>query len=199
MTVTERAYYDQRAQEYDDWYLGTGLFAGRNRPGWHEEVERLASVVASIHARNVLDVACGTGFLTRYLQGNVTALDQSAGMLRVARYRLPGAQLLRGDALNLPFTAKAWDCLIAGHFYGHLRDPERTRFLQEARRVATRLVIIDAAWREGVEPEQSQGRILNDGSRHTVYKRYFTAGQLASELGDATILHEGRWFLAVSV
>jgi hypothetical protein len=36
--------YDRRAPEYDDWYLGTGLFAARVRPGWHEEVEALRLV-----------------------------------------------------------------------------------------------------------------------------------------------------------
>jgi hypothetical protein len=28
-----RRYYDQRAREYDDWWLGRGLFAERQRPG----------------------------------------------------------------------------------------------------------------------------------------------------------------------
>ena len=28
-----REYYDRRAPEYDDWYLGRGLFAERDRPG----------------------------------------------------------------------------------------------------------------------------------------------------------------------
>jgi hypothetical protein len=28
-----RAYYDQRARECDDWWLGTGLFKRRHRPG----------------------------------------------------------------------------------------------------------------------------------------------------------------------
>jgi hypothetical protein len=36
-----RAYYDQRASEYDDWQLGTGLFSRRERPGWAAEVAAL--------------------------------------------------------------------------------------------------------------------------------------------------------------
>ena len=39
-----RAYYDRRASEYDDWWLGTGLFEKRDRPGWSEEVEKLADL-----------------------------------------------------------------------------------------------------------------------------------------------------------
>ena len=41
-------------------------------------------------------------------------------------------------------------------------------------------------------------RVLGDGSRHNVYKRFFTASQLAAELGGGETLHEGRWFVAVS-
>jgi len=37
------AYYDQRAAEYDEWYTGAGLFARRDRPGWHDEVAQVIS------------------------------------------------------------------------------------------------------------------------------------------------------------
>ncbi len=40
--------------------------------------------------------------------------------------------------------------------------------------------------------------MLNDGSRWRVYKRFFTAEALASELGGGRVLHEGRWFVAVA-
>ena len=63
-------YYDRRAPEYDQWYMGTGLFAERDRPGWHEEVRDLCAAVAALPAASTLDVACGTGFLTRHLRGS---------------------------------------------------------------------------------------------------------------------------------
>jgi len=197
MTEAERSYYNHRAPEYDDWYLGTGLFAERTRPGWHEEVEALRSILRSLTSRTVLDVACGTGFLTQHLPGQVAAVDQSPSMLQVARIRLPEALVVRADAFRLPFHAKAFDCLCSGHFYGHLQDASRGRFLAEARRVARQLLIIDAAWREEVSPEAMQERTLNDGSRHAVYKRYFTPAQLRAELGGGEVLHAGRWFVAV--
>ena len=49
-----------------------------------------------------------------------------------------------------------------------------------------------------VEPEQIQERILNDGSSHRVFKRYFTAGQLADELGEGRVVFDGRWFVVVT-
>jgi demethylmenaquinone methyltransferase/2-methoxy-6-polyprenyl-1,4-benzoquinol methylase len=86
---------------------------------------------------------------------------------------------------------------MAGHFYGHLDRPARAQFLDEARRVADRLLVVDAAWREDVRSEEMQERVLQDGSRHTVYKRYFTPAHLISELGGGLVLHAGRWFVAV--
>ena len=197
MTTAERDYYHQRAPEYDDFYSGGGLFAARQRPGWKEELVDLQLVISSIRVGRILDVACGTGFLTRCLPGSVVAIDQSSAMLQIARTRLPNGHVVQGDALTLPFGALAFDCLSAGHFYGHLREPERTRFLAEARRVARQLLIIDAALREDLAPEQEQARVLSDGSRHTVYKRYFTPAQLQSELGGGKVLHAGSWFVAV--
>ena len=197
MNCDERNYYEQRAAEYDDWYLGTGLFAARVRPGWHAELEALRARLRSLPPWPSLDVACGTGFLTRDLPGDITALDQSASMLRIARKRLPGRRLLQGDALYLPFRDRAFECLVAAHFYGHLDVPSRSRFLAEARRVAKRLLMVDAALREDVQPEEWQARVLRDGSRHTVYKRYFSPEQLASEAGEGEVLYAGRWFVAV--
>jgi ubiquinone/menaquinone biosynthesis C-methylase UbiE len=196
MTEAERTYYDRRAPEYDDWYLGTGLFAARARPRWHEEVEALRACLRTASMRSVLDVACGTGFLTQHMAGRVVGLDQSAAMLRIARGRVPGGRVLQGDALGLPLPAGAFECLMACHFYGHLDQTMRARFLAEARRVGQRVLVIDAAWREDVRPEEVQERVLSDGSRHTVYKRYFTPEQLAAELGGARVLHAGRWFVA---
>lgn len=43
-----------------------------------------------------------------------------------------------------------------------------------------------------------QERVLNDGSRYTVYKRYFSAEGLVEELGGGTVLYAGGWFVVVS-
>ena len=41
-----KEYYEARAREYDDWYLGLGRFEHLDRPGWDEAVEQLARVLA---------------------------------------------------------------------------------------------------------------------------------------------------------
>ena len=192
-----REYYEQRAPEYDDWWLGTGLFASRERPGWDADVAALQASLAALAPARTLDVACGTGFLTRHLPGEITGLDQSAGMLEVARARMPGATFVRGDALAPPFEAGAFERVHAGHFYGHLVPEQRTAFLALAARLAGELVITDSALRPGGKAESWEERLLNDGSRHRVYKRWFTAAGLAQELGGGETVHDGPWFVAV--
>jgi ubiquinone/menaquinone biosynthesis C-methylase UbiE len=190
-------YYDRRAPEYDDWYIGNGLFAGRERPGWDDELRTLERTVAGLLPARTLDVACGTGFLTRRLRGEVTGLDQSERMLEIARERVPEGAFILADAFALPFSEASFERIFTGHFYGHLREKERETFLGEARRVAGELVVVDAALRPDREPEEVQDRILSDGSRHQVYKRYFDAGGLANELGGRVVF-AGRWFVIVT-
>jgi len=188
------AYYERRAREYDEWYEGEGLFATRDRPGWEDEIAEVVSLVAALPAARTLDVACGTGFLTRHLRGFVVGLDASPSMVAIAQERLPEGVVVKGDAFDLPFADGAFDRVLTGHFYGHLAGEERKRFLAEARRVAPELVVVDSALREGVAPEGFQERTLNDGSRHQVYKRYLSPADLERELG-AEILHAGTWFV----
>ena len=191
-----KAYYDARAPEYDDWYLGTGPFAERDRPGWDEAVHELERVVGELPPKRTLDVACGTGFLTRHLRGDVTALDQSARMLEIARERAPEATFVQSDAIPLPFDDGAFDRVFTGHFYGHLDEDERVAFLAEARRVASELVIVDSAL-DGRAAQEVEERRLRDGSRWEVLKRRFTGDGLVAELGGGEVLHENRYFVAV--
>jgi ubiquinone/menaquinone biosynthesis C-methylase UbiE len=196
--VAVKEYYDTRAPEYDEWYLGRGRFADRDRPNWDEELTALVAAIEALPAKRTLDVACGTGFLTRHLRGDVTGLDQSARMLAIAAERRPDATFVQGDGLELPFEDGAFEQLFTGHFYGHLEKEQRVRFLAEARRVAAELVVVDASRAHSPVAEEIQERILNDGSRWTVYKRYFEPDELAAELGvGAETLFAGNWFVVV--
>jgi ubiquinone/menaquinone biosynthesis C-methylase UbiE len=192
-----KEYYDARAPEYDDWYLGAGLFADRDRPGWSAEIDALGATLAALPPARTLDVACGTGFLTRHLPGELVGLDQSVRMLAEAVRRVPAATFVQGDALALPFPDGAFERLFTGHFYGHLEDDDRARFLAEARRVAAELVVVDSSRRNSEVDEELSQRTLDDGSRWEVYKRWFTGAGLARELGGGEVLHDGRYFVAV--
>ena len=191
-----KAYYDRRAPEYEDWWLGRGLYADRERPGWEEELRLLEGVIRDLPAVRTLDVACGTGFLTRHLRGDVVGLDASERMLEVARRQAPQARFEHGDALSLPFGDDAFDRVFTSYFYCHLEDVERERFLAEARRVASELVVV-ASIRGGDDAfERWEDRRLKDGSQWSVYKRVFEGSDLADELGGEVVFR-GSWFVVV--
>jgi ubiquinone/menaquinone biosynthesis C-methylase UbiE len=192
-----KGYYDARAREYDDWIHGLGLYADRERPGWEKELSALERTLQSLPPARTLDVAAGSGYFTRFLPGHVVAFDQSANMIAVASERETAAEYVVGDAFELPFEDASFERVFTGHFYGHLDDEERPRFLAEARRVAPELVVLDSAWREGVEHEEWQDRRLLDGSNWQVYKRYFEPDALAAELGDGRTVFAGTWFVVV--
>jgi SAM-dependent methyltransferase len=187
-----REYYDLRASEYDDWWFA----AARDRPGWREELDHALAKVAELPPVRTLDVACGTGFLTQYLRGDVVGLDQSARMLAEARRRLPDATFVDGDALALPIADRAFGRIFTSYFYCHLVEDERVRFLAEARRVADELVVMGSRLGPGEEAARWEQRPLSDGTTWPVFKRVFEPDALAAELGG-DVLHAGRWFVLV--
>lgn len=192
-----KAYYHARAREYDDWWLQRGLYEERTDPDWQAERDGALAAVAALPPRRTLDVACGTGFVTRLLPGEVVGLDQSEAMVDVAGAQTPDGEFVVGDALELPFDDDSFERVFTSHFYGHLEEGDRERFLAEARRIAVELVVFDAALHGGEPRAERQERRLNDGSTWTVYKRFFTRDDLLRELGGGDVVFEGRWFLLV--
>ena len=85
----------------------------------------------------VLDVATGTGLVAGKLLARgfrVTGLDQSPGMLAVARASLDGrATLVEGNADALPFPDGAFDHLTFTYLLRYVDDPAAT--LRELTRV----------------------------------------------------------------
>jgi len=192
-----KEYYDTRAPEYDDWWLGRGLFAERERPGWEDELAEIAALLRALPPTRTLDVACGTGFLTQHLPGDVVGVDQSARMLEIAQRRIPHATFLQGDALALPCTNDAFGRLFTSFFYCHLVEEDRVRFLAEARRVADELIVMGSRALPGEERARWEERVLEDGSRWQVYQRVFDPDALAAELGGGEVIHLGHWFVLV--
>lgn len=103
-----------------------------------ELVQRLPDGVAG----PVLEIACGTGLVTRELRRrldpavHLIATDLSPVMLDYARGR-PGAEAgvewREADAMNLPFEDGAFDAVVCG--FGIMFPPDRLAALREARRV----------------------------------------------------------------
>lgn len=86
----------------------------RSFGGDHSPYRWLARAVSS-DAGTVLDLACGSGPMSRELQApdrTVVGIDVSAEELRLAADRGPGPWV-RGDALNLPFGNCCFDAVTS--------------------------------------------------------------------------------------
>lgn len=98
---------------------------------------------------DALDVACGTGAVTRAMveilggRGRICGVDPSEGMLAEARRSLP-VEFLVGQAESLPFPDGSFDFLAMGYALRHVADLKRT--FAEYRRVLRpggRLMILE--------------------------------------------------------
>ena len=108
--------------------------------GTAKELVTLAGVKMGDH---VLDVACGTGVVSRQAAtavgpgGEVTGLDVNRNMLGMARSIPPAGGLSisfrEGSVLDLPFPGEAFDVVLCQH--GLEFFPDRGQGLREMRRV----------------------------------------------------------------
>ncbi|GHC57958.1 class I SAM-dependent methyltransferase [Streptomyces flavofungini] len=100
-----------------------------SRGGEPRAVAAAAAVLSLLPAgaRTLLDVACGTGSVTRRLAARpglrVVGVDAAYGMARMAADRVPGAIVL-GDSRSLPFRDGAFDAASAVWLLHLLSDPD---------------------------------------------------------------------------
>ena len=181
-----KAYYHARAREYDDWWLGRGLYDGASKPGLGGGARpTLERWIAALPPTRTLDVACGTGFLTRHLprRGRRARPERRdargrarAGAGRELRAGRRARAALRGRRLRAPVHEPL------------LRPPRggRPRSGSSPRRAASprELVVVDAALPTAKREREWQERVLNDGtSWHGLQARSSPPTGLLAELG----------------
>ncbi|MFC7176411.1 class I SAM-dependent methyltransferase [Halosegnis marinus] len=85
---------------------------------------------------DVLDVGCGDGARTlANLPPRSVGLDFAARALELARERVPGARLVRGDMVALPFADDAFDAVTAYHAVFHVPRDDQPAVYREFARV----------------------------------------------------------------
>ena len=176
------AYYARRAAEYERIYA---------KPERQADLAALRSRVAGLFCgRNVLELACGTGYWTETIAPSarsVTALDAAEKTLAIARskrYPQGKVEFIEGDAYALPASGRSHDALFAGFWWSHVPLARRDAFLAGASRaVAPGAVVafLDNRYVEGSSTPLSrrdakgntyQTRRLDDGSTHEVLKNF---------------------------
>jgi demethylmenaquinone methyltransferase/2-methoxy-6-polyprenyl-1,4-benzoquinol methylase len=213
------AYYDERAPEYDEAYtLGTGTASISDPEVFKADARALESVVARIVRGRVIDLACGTAYWLPHYAANcahITLFDQSARMLGEARAKAAGLDILQrcdfvqGDFFEHEFSLHSHDTALVGFFLSHFTEAQEEALFDALRTVlgsAGRFLILDSAW----SPERAtfnrkierQPRLLNDGTRFEIYKRYCDREDISrwARAHDIAlrIEHVGPAFYAVS-
>ncbi|HEV2720611.1 MAG TPA: methyltransferase domain-containing protein, partial [Thermoanaerobaculia bacterium] len=96
-------------------------------------------LVARLPARSglrVLELACGTGSVTRRLRGlRVLATDLNQSMLDRAAAKLDGVEFRQADATRLPFDDASFDAVLCQ--FGVMFFPDKMAAFREAHRVLT--------------------------------------------------------------
>lgn len=211
-------YYEQRAPEYDDWYERRGRYDDpATNAQWHAEVAHLGRLADACAGGQVLDLAAGTGRWTPHLAAppgsRVVGADYAPAMLAQGRARMERADLaarldqVRADAYALPFAAGTFDTVFFGFWLSHVPLERVAPFLAGVVRVCRpggRVLIFDSQQPpDRAARVEIQDRPLNDGSRHTVLKVYYTPDQLAAALAPfGTVrqaLSTGRFFVAAEL
>lgn len=105
--------------------------------GYKEILNEIYNRVLSGKGRVVLDIGFGTGTLTSKLYERdctVWGQDFSERMIALAKEKMPGAMLYRGDFLEglaEELKGNRYDAIIATYSLHHLTDGEKVHFLEE--------------------------------------------------------------------
>lgn len=164
-------------------------FVPRIFAGWSR---LLLAEAAPRPGQDVLDVACGTGIVTRDVadvlagRGRVVGLDLNPAMLDVARRVRPDLEWHQGDAADLPFPAATFDlvtCQAALMFF-----PRPAQALREMARVARPdgAVVVLVPGRHSASPAyvrlaEVAARFVGGGD--DLFRSYFAHGDLRALSG----------------
>lgn len=115
---------EEQARYWNEW---NRLFLGHSRA---QSSQRQAELVVAwiqnekADTRYILDVGCGTGWLSARLAefGSVTAVDLSSGVLEVARSRFPQVDFVAGDFMTLELPEARADVVVSLEVLAHVAD-----------------------------------------------------------------------------
>lgn len=156
-----RQHWDWRAPDFDK-EASHGLLNDTQSRAWH----RLVARVAGPAILDVLDIGCGTGFLSLLLAElghRVTGIDVAGSMLSIAR-RKAAAQSLHvdfreADAESSHLSAGSFDLIVERHVLWTLPHPEAALVSwRDLLRPAGRLILIEGHW-QGMEPRDEYTEI----------------------------------------
>lgn len=181
-------YYAKRAAEYESIYA---------RPERQADLQMIVDFLSgAFSGEQVLEIACGTGYWTRFIARSAKAIfatDYNWEVIELARqkdFRTCRVQFAQADAYQLDSIPGGHTMGFHGFWWSHIPLRKIDEFLAvfHARlTTAARVVMIDNAYVEGsstpISKQDEEGntyqiRRLKDGSEHEVLKNFPSEMQL---------------------
>ena len=191
MNTDMRRYYDLRAGEFE-------LVYQRDDPDRLREQSLIAeSIKDCFRGLNVLEIACGTGYWTKFLAesaAKITALDGSEEMLEIAKSKNFGENIryVKADIYRMETIETGFDGGMACFWFSHVPKARITEFLDlfhSRLKSGSTVLIVDSIHvpkyggeiiRRAGEPDSYKLRELTNGSKHLILKNYFEKDELLS-------------------
>jgi demethylmenaquinone methyltransferase/2-methoxy-6-polyprenyl-1,4-benzoquinol methylase len=190
MAATMERYYSRRAAEYERIY---------DKPERQHELEWLRHRIPEIfRGRDVLEVACGTGYWTQFIARearHVHACDINDAVLDIAREKpiaAGRATVAPADAIALEGVPSGCDAAFAGFWWSHVKKDDLAKFVAN---LAAKLepgsvvAVLDNSYAEGSSTPISrrdadgntyQMRTLASGEQYEVLKNFPTPAELTA-------------------
>ena len=184
-------YYAARAAEYEKLY---------EKLERQKDLVRLTAILQDIfRGKNVLEIACGTGWWTQRLAltaQSVMATDINKSMLDIARnkYYARSNTVFRRDDIFKSAINQQFEGLFGGFIWSHIPLEQLDDFLGQVRnhvQTGGAVVFIDNLYIPGSsipvshsdeEGNTYQKRLLSDGSEHRVLKNFPAPDFLAEKM-----------------
>lgn len=217
LDVEMLAYYEARADEYDDWYLRRGRYERGpvHDTAWNAELDIAGRWLDALPiAGEIVELAAGTGWWSPLLasKGELSLYDGNAGPLDRARERLVAhdlrAHLHVRDAWADP--DRQVDAVFTGFWLSHVPRARLDAFLSIVRRwlqpggtfafIDSRPDPQSSATDHPTPADDRSVRRLDDGREFTIVKVYYEPDDLRSALERAgfvaaEVTTTGRFFI----
>lgn len=183
-------YYSKRAKEYE------AIYHRPNTVRLQEQNFIAEYIRKSMKGRYVLELACGTGYWTKYLLGiakKIQATDISPQMLEIASKRYSyhsSIQFLLADAYDPPKSIPPFTGVMANFWLSHIPKRKISSFLKTLHSRVMRnafILFVDNVFQRDIggtlirkkdQVDTWKKRQLENGEKYTILKNYYAKKQL---------------------
>jgi ubiquinone/menaquinone biosynthesis C-methylase UbiE len=174
--------YDLWAKHYDEKEVFLNSF----------EEGSMGNFWGDLQGKKVLDLGCGTGRLISEMLidgGEVTGVDVSDEMLKIAREKFPNVEFVQGISSDLPFENDTFDVVVAAFLIVHVRDLRTTfREIHRVLKEGGRLILTNINQRKSP-------KLKMDGKEIVIKSHYHMPDHVIKALEDEIFTIEDEKFL----